>query len=65
MGLHGLEGFRLFRGIELELGLGLNLQPMIFGIVHFKHNHIGYPKSLLLAYLVQMYGCLGRRVKTP
>ena len=38
--------------------------PTIFGIVHFKHTHTRYPDTLLLAYLLQKYGCLGRGIKT-
>ena len=29
-----------------------------FGIVQFKHQHPRYPKTPLLAYGVQWYGCL-------
>ena len=43
----------------------LRANPRIFSIVHVKHTHTGYPETLLLAYLVQKYGCLWRGVKPP
>ena len=38
--------------------------PTLFGILHFKHTHTGYPKTLLLTYVVQKYARLGRHAKT-
>ena len=38
--------------------------PKTFGIVHFKHTHTMYPKTLLPAHLVQRYVRLGRHVRT-
>ena len=35
-----------------------------FGLVQLNHSHHRYPRTLLLAYRVQRYGCLGRYPKT-
>ena len=42
---------------------GATPKQQICGIVHFKQTHTRYPKTLLLAYLVQTYACLGRQAK--
>ena len=36
----------------------------VFGIVQFKHTHPRYPKTPLLAYGVQWYGCQRRHPRT-
>ena len=38
-----------------------NQQCTFFGIVHFKHTHARYPKTPLLAFLVQWYAGVARR----
>ena len=37
---------------------------IFFGIVQFKHPHPSYPRTPLLAYGIQRYGCLGRHPRT-
>ena len=40
--------------------LGATPRVYFVGILHFKHIHTRYPKTLLVAYLVQRYARLGR-----
>ena len=39
-------------------------RTIVFGIVQFKQPHRSCPKTPLLAYRVQWYGCFGRNPKT-
>ena len=48
------------RGMQVR---GATARLHFFGIVLFKHTRSRYPKTLLVAYLVQRYRCLGRHTQ--